>query len=109
MTSGGLGLAKHRHGSVSWYTPERLRANTALHTTAYSLRSFVRASLRRSGFRRRVSFVVGWRINASLLGFAQRSNTDMRSVKSKEDKPVSDQCILFRSLVVSQCQPFGGF
>ncbi len=42
----------------------------------------------------RVSLVVGWRINASLLGFAQRSNTDMRSVKSKEDKPVSDQYTL---------------
>src|SRR5262249_53177343 len=39
----------------------------------------------------RVMPSVGWRINASLLGFAQRSNTDMRSVKSKEDKPVSDQ------------------
>ena len=32
--------------------------NKALHPTAYSLRSFARASLRRSGFRRRVSLVV---------------------------------------------------
>ena len=32
--------------------------NQALHPTAYSLRSFARASLRRSGFRRRVSLVV---------------------------------------------------
>ncbi len=33
MTSGRLGLAKHRHGSVRWYTRLRLQANTALHTT----------------------------------------------------------------------------
>jgi hypothetical protein len=47
-----------------------------------------------------VSLVVGWRINASLLGFAQRSNTDMRSVKSKEDKPVSDQYTIAASLAI---------
>ena len=32
--------------------------NKALHPTAYSLRSFARASLRHSGFRRRVSLIV---------------------------------------------------
>jgi hypothetical protein len=48
-----------------------------------------------------VSLVVGWRINASLLGFAQRSNTDMRSVKSKEDKPVSDQYITWISPIAA--------
>jgi len=46
--------------SVAIYaTTPNTQHNKALHPTAYSLRSFARASLRRSGFRRRVSLIVG--------------------------------------------------
>ncbi len=72
------------------------RSNKSLQPTAYSLRSFARASLRRFGFRRRVSLIVVPRGMGSTLGLSpfvvnhlwsgwRRVGVRLRSAEWRED------------------------